>query len=113
MYDTSNPYEWKYYKTVDYPFGQWTITDATLSPDNRHLVYSSIRSQAYLASTDPEDDSDPTVLDFSLPPGQRRRRSWGSSHFGVCTRQRYLKISQMTDILCRYGLSASQEMVAK
>jgi len=83
MYDTSNPYEWKYYKTVDYPFGQWTITDATLSPDNRFLVYSSIRSQAYLATTDPEDDSDPTVLDFSLPPGQRRRRSWGSSHFGV------------------------------
>ncbi|KAJ5548981.1 hypothetical protein N7513_006215 [Penicillium frequentans] len=83
MYDTSNPYEWKYYKTVDYPFGQWTITDATLSPDNHHLVYSSIRSQAYLASTDPDDDSDPTVLDFSLPPGQRRRRSWGSSHFGI------------------------------
>ncbi|KAJ6157535.1 hypothetical protein N7470_005127 [Penicillium chermesinum] len=83
MYDTSNPYEWKYYKTVEYPFGQWTITDATLSPDNRHLVYSSIRSQAYLASTDPEDDSDPTVLDFSLPPGSRRRRSWGSSHFGI------------------------------
>lgn len=87
MYDTSNPYEWKYYKTVDYPFGQWTITDATLSPDNRFLVYSSIRSQAYLATTDPEDDSDPTVLDFSLPPGQRRRRSWGSSHFGVCLLQ--------------------------
>ncbi|KAJ5623095.1 hypothetical protein N7490_011700, partial [Penicillium lividum] len=83
MYDTSNPYEWKYYKTVEYPFGQWTITDATLSPDNRHLVYSSIRSQAYLAPTDPEDDSDPTVLDFSLPPGERRRRSWGSSHFGI------------------------------
>lgn len=113
MYDTSNPYEWKYYKTVDYPFGQWTITDATLSPDNRHLVYSSIRSQAYLASTDPEDDSDPTVLDFSLPPGQRRRRSWGSSHFGVCTRYCYPNISRMTDILCRYGLFASQEMDAK
>ncbi|KAJ5965685.1 hypothetical protein N7481_012399 [Penicillium waksmanii] len=83
MYDTSNPYEWKYYKTVDYPFGQWTITDATLSPDNRFLVYSSIRSQAYLATTDPEDDSDPSVLDFSLPPGQRQRRSLGSSHFGI------------------------------
>lgn len=84
MYDTSNPYDWKYYKTVDYPFGQWTITDATLSPDNRFLVYSSIRSQAYMATTDPEDDSDPTVLDLSAPPGQRRTRGWGSSHFGVC-----------------------------
>ncbi|CAG7970780.1 unnamed protein product [Penicillium nalgiovense] len=83
MYDTSNPYDWKYYKTVDYPFGQWTITDATLSPDNRFLVYSSIRSQAYMATTDPEDNSDPTVLDLSTPPGQRRRRSWGSSHFGI------------------------------
>ena len=39
MYDTSNPYEWKYYKTVDYPFGQWTITDATLYKDNRFLAY--------------------------------------------------------------------------
>ncbi|KAF4771361.1 hypothetical protein HAV15_004462 [Penicillium sp. str.  len=65
MYDTSNPYDWKYYKTVDYPFGQWTITDATLSPDNRFLVYSSIRSQAYMATTDPDDDSDPMVLDLS------------------------------------------------
>ncbi|KAJ5885139.1 hypothetical protein N7495_009649 [Penicillium taxi] len=83
MYDTSNPYEWKYYKTVEYPFGQWTITDATLSPDNRHLIYSSIRNQAYLAATDPEDDSDPVVLDFGLPPGGRRRESWGNSHFGI------------------------------
>jgi WD repeat-containing protein 23 len=82
MYDTSNPSDWKYYKTVDYPYGQWTITDATLSPDNRFLVYSSIRSQAYMALTDPEDDSDPTLLDFSTPPGQRRHR-WSSSHFGV------------------------------
>ncbi|KAJ5780462.1 hypothetical protein N7457_005622 [Penicillium paradoxum] len=83
MYDTSNPYDWKYYKTVDYPFGQWTITDATLSPDNRFLVYSSIRSQAYMTSTDPEDNSEPTILDLSTPPGQRLRRSWGSSHFGI------------------------------
>ncbi|KAL8775785.1 MAG: hypothetical protein Q9194_003636 [Teloschistes cf. exilis] len=44
MYDTSNPYKWKYYKTAIYPYGQWTITDASLSPDNRFLAYSSIRS---------------------------------------------------------------------
>ncbi|KAL1634497.1 hypothetical protein SLS56_002190 [Neofusicoccum ribis] len=44
MYDTSNPYKWKYYKTVEYPYGQWTITDASLSPDNKFLAYSSIRS---------------------------------------------------------------------
>lgn len=86
MYDTSNPYEWKYYKTVRYPLGQWTITDATLSPDNRFLAYSSIRSQAYLAPTDPEDDSDPSQLDFALSINRGRRQSWGSSHFGVCLR---------------------------
>lgn len=65
MYDTSNPYEWKYYKTVDYPFGQWTITDATLSPDNRFLAYSSIRHVVCLAPTDPADTSDPHSLDFT------------------------------------------------
>ncbi|KIW78251.1 hypothetical protein Z517_08085 [Fonsecaea pedrosoi CBS 271.37] len=70
MYDTSNPYEWKYYKTVDYPFGQWTITDATLSPDNKWLAYSSIRHTVCLAPTDPTDHSDHTLLDFTnFAPG--------------------------------------------
>lgn len=85
MYDTSNPYEWKYYKTVDYPFGQWTITDATLSPDNRFLAYSSIRNLVCLAPTDPADQSDPVILDLSVLPGGRTRRGmYRSSHFGVC-----------------------------
>ncbi|RJE16696.1 WD repeat protein [Aspergillus sclerotialis] len=79
MYDTSNPYEWKYYKTVDYPFGQWTITDATLSPDNRFLAYSSIRNAVCFAATDPADESDPSILDFA----SRARRDYGSAHFGV------------------------------
>lgn len=83
MYDTSNPYEWKYYKTVDYPFGQWTITDATLSPDNRFLAYSSIRNLVCLASTDPADESYPTILDLSVAPGGRSRRGYLSSYFGV------------------------------
>ena len=48
MYDTSNPYKWRYYKTVEYPFGQWTLTDASLSPDNKYLAYTSIRC-VYLA----------------------------------------------------------------
>jgi DDB1- and CUL4-associated factor 11 len=64
MYDTSDPYQWRYYKTVNYPFGQWSITDATLSPDNRYLAYSSLRNLVNLAPTDPEDLSEPTVLDF-------------------------------------------------
>ena len=78
MYDTSNPFEWKYYKTVNYPFGGWTITDATLSPDNRFLAYSSMRSLVCLAGTDPADSSDPTVLDFAAMPG-----SQFNAHFAV------------------------------
>jgi len=65
MYDTSNPYDWKHYKTVNYYGGQWTITDASLSPDNRLLAYSSIRSQVSLANTEQGDDSEPRLLDFS------------------------------------------------
>jgi WD repeat-containing protein 23 len=83
MYDTSNPYDWKYYKTVSYPFGQWTITDATLSPDNQHLAYSSIRSNVCLASTDPMDTSEPLMLDFSTHGGRRSRLGYGGSHFGI------------------------------
>lgn len=85
MYDTSNPYVWKYYKTVHYHYGQWTITDATLSPDNRYLAYSSIRSQVCLAPTDPNEDSDPWMLDFSdMGQHSRRGRYHGhASHFGI------------------------------
>jgi WD repeat-containing protein 23 len=65
MYDTSNPYKWRYYKTVEYPFGQWTLTDASLSPDNKYLAYTSIRSTVCLAPTDPNDLGDPYSLDLS------------------------------------------------
>ena len=86
MYDTSNPYKWKYYKTAIYPYGQWTITDASLSPDNKYLAYSSIRSIVCLASTDPTLSSEsPLFLDFSATDqsNQRRQFGGGSSHFGV------------------------------
>ncbi|KAK6382150.1 hypothetical protein LTS17_004036 [Exophiala oligosperma] len=88
MYDTSNPYEWKYYKTVDYPFGQWTITDATLSPDNKWLAYSSIRHTVCLAPTDPTDHSEHTLLDFTnFAPGAGLGRStygyMGRHGFGI------------------------------
>ena len=84
MYDTSNPYDWKYYKTVTYPFGQWTITDATLSPDNRYLAYSSIRSTVCLAATDPGETGEPWMLDFSDMGGRSGRRGYGGyTHFGV------------------------------
>lgn len=92
MYDTSNPYDWKYYKTALYPYGQWTITDASLSPDNKFLAYSSIRSIVCLAPTDPTLSADaPTMLDFS-DLGYRSRRNpfgGGHSHFGVNHIQNY------------------------
>ncbi|KAL8953985.1 MAG: hypothetical protein Q9222_000195 [Ikaeria aurantiellina] len=86
MYDTSNPYDWKYYKTALYPYGQWTITDASLSPDNRFLAYSSIRSIVCLTPTDPSvpDDSQ-NFLDFSDMghTGRRHQFGGGYSHFGI------------------------------
>ena len=89
MYDTSNPYDWKYYKTVHYYGGQWTITDASLSPDNKNLAYSSIRSQVCLANTDQSDSSEPRLLDFSDMGrgghGFGGGNGWGRSrgHFGI------------------------------
>ncbi|KFY18355.1 hypothetical protein V493_08700 [Pseudogymnoascus sp. VKM F-4281 (FW-2241)] len=65
MYDTSNPYQWRYYKTVHYPFGRWTLTDASLSPDNRYLAYTSVSPRVCLAPTDPNDLGDPYDLDLS------------------------------------------------
>lgn len=87
MYDTSNPYKWKYYKTVVYPYGQWTITDASLSRDNRYLAYSSIRNLVCLSPTDPNDQSEPLQLDFS-DMGQRnhrRQHQSGYTYFFVCS----------------------------
>ncbi|CZT51008.1 related to WD repeat protein [Rhynchosporium secalis] len=83
MYDTSNPYNWRYYKTVEFPFGQWTLTDASLSPDNKYLAYTSIQSTVCLAPTDPNDKGDPYSLDLSgreeRDPGflYRRQRPFG------------------------------------
>ncbi|KAL2258341.1 hypothetical protein VTK26DRAFT_8374 [Humicola hyalothermophila] len=64
MYDTSSPYNWKHYKTVTHPFGQWTMTDADLSPDNKWLAFSSLQSHVGIAATDPNDTGDPYTLDL-------------------------------------------------
>ncbi|KAF4583110.1 WD repeat protein [Ophiocordyceps camponoti-floridani] len=82
MYDTSNPYRWKHYKTVSYPGGQWTLTDASLSPDNRWLAYTSIQSVVSIAPTDPSDTGDPYALDLvggdpSDQPFHLRRGNFG------------------------------------
>ncbi|KAH9884025.1 WD40-repeat-containing domain protein [Xylariomycetidae sp. FL2044] len=65
MYDTSNPYNWRHYKTVAFPFGSWTLTDASLSPDNKWLAYTSIQPNVCLAPTDPLDTGDPYTLSLS------------------------------------------------
>ncbi|KAK2858482.1 hypothetical protein FQN49_004692 [Arthroderma sp. PD_2] len=83
MYDTSNPYIWRHYKTVEYPFGQWTITDATLSPDNKFLAYSSIRNVVCLAGTDPSSTTDPMTMSFDNGPQGRPQHSLYSTHFGI------------------------------
>ncbi|KAK1964654.1 WD40 repeat-like protein [Colletotrichum sublineola] len=84
MYDTSNPYNWRYYKTVNYPWGQWTLTDASLSPDNRWLAYTSIQSNVCLAPTDPNDTGDPYTLDLAEPSVRTQHAGWRSRHsFGI------------------------------
>lgn len=82
MYDTSNPYAWRYCKTVEYGFGRWTLTDATLSPDNKYLAYTSICSVVALAPTDPHDRGDAYRLDLS-DMGNGRRVVFGGGEFGI------------------------------
>jgi WD repeat-containing protein 23 len=54
LYDTQDPLNWKHYKSVLYSGGQWTISDASLSPDNRLLAYASLNSTIFIADTTPE-----------------------------------------------------------
>lgn len=84
MYDTSNPYKWRYYKTVDYHAGRWTLTDATLSPDNKYLAYTSIQPTVCLAPTDPNDMGEPYIMDLS-DNGSRGREGFRPRHdaFGI------------------------------
>jgi hypothetical protein len=95
-------------QTVRYDGGQWTITDASLSPDNRFLAYSSIRSIVALAHTDPDNDSEPHYLDFAdlgrpIPRGFR-------GYFGV--RYAHLMYGAVTD-RSRSGRYDFPAMVAK
>ncbi|KAI1766755.1 WD40 repeat-like protein [Hypoxylon sp. FL1150] len=78
MYDTSNPYSWRHYKTVPFTFGSWTLTDASLSPDNKWLAYTSIQSNVCLAPTDPNDTGDPYMLSLN----DHNRGGWRGG-FGI------------------------------
>lgn len=114
MYDTSNPYEWKYYKTVDYIGGRWTITDACLSPDNRYLAYSSITSRVFLANTSP-GDGEMIPLEFSHGIGRGRNRNAMDFRYGV--KFIYLKSTNNSGLThglsYRFGQSDSLETVVK
>lgn len=46
LYDTER--KWRIRKDVTTRMTRWTITDTTLSPDQKFLVYSSISPTAYL-----------------------------------------------------------------
>ena len=83
MYDTSNPYNWRHYKTVTYPWGQWTLTDASLSPDNKWLAFTSLQPIVCLAPTDPNDTGDPYTLDLSERGGTRGQRRSGGGSFAI------------------------------
>lgn len=55
-----------------------------MSPDNKYLAYSSIKSIVCLASTDPDSGSDPYLLDFTERTGSRARgHAYGYEHFGI------------------------------
>ncbi|KAK9478429.1 WD40-repeat-containing domain protein [Lipomyces japonicus] len=64
LYDTTQAFPWRLYKTVRADMARWTVTDASLSNDNRFLAYSSITPVVHLASTSP-DDGGQVALDFS------------------------------------------------
>jgi WD repeat-containing protein 23 len=58
------------------PFGQWTITDASLSTDNRFLAYSSLGHIVCLSSTDVNSQQEQRALDFTNITSSTRRRGW-------------------------------------
>ena len=77
MYDTSNPYNWRYYKSVAFPNGRWTITDATLSPDNKMVAYSSLSPIVYTTNT---SSGDGETIAHNFYKNQAPGHGW----FGVC-----------------------------
>ncbi|KAK9448652.1 WD40-repeat-containing domain protein [Limtongia smithiae] len=81
LYDTSHKFPWKLYKTVRLTTAQWTITDASLSRDNRKIAYSSITPVVYLASTSPDDPDTEVALNFNSPTANAFPRPYRS--FGI------------------------------
>ncbi|CAH0046166.1 unnamed protein product, partial [Clonostachys solani] len=82
LYDTSRPYNWRHYKTVTHPWGRWTLTDASLSRDNKWLAYTSITSLVAIAPTDINDSGDPYALDLS-GGNSDTQDYWGGGFGGI------------------------------
>ena len=83
MYDTSNVNEWKHYKTAIHPDGRWTMTDASLSPDNKWLAFTSMSPQVCLAPTDPNDEGEPYMLNLGAPAPGTADAGHYHGHFAI------------------------------
>ncbi|KAF6262050.1 WD40-repeat-containing domain protein [Scenedesmus sp. NREL 46B-D3] len=102
LYDTQR--DWQLRKDVTTRMTRWTITDTTLSPDQRLLVYASISPVAFVvnvgSSGDPVESlanitelHEPLALDGSMAPGAGANRaafegddeydSWRGRDFGI------------------------------
>ncbi|KAG5716341.1 LEC14B protein [Termitomyces sp. T112] len=69
-------------KCIQGHLGQWTITDANLSPDNERMIYSSITPTVYM--TNILDDSQvQTPIPFSDPRASNRRALIHDESFGI------------------------------
>ncbi|KAK9492268.1 WD40-repeat-containing domain protein [Lipomyces doorenjongii] len=76
LYDTTQNFPWRLYKTVRADMAHWTVTDASLSRDNKWIAYSSISPVVHLASTSPEVEGQ-EPLDFSAGGYNDIHRSYG------------------------------------
>ncbi|KDN40541.1 hypothetical protein RSAG8_08013, partial [Rhizoctonia solani AG-8 WAC10335] len=68
-------------------YGNWTVTDSHLSPDNERLIYSSISPVVHLTKLH-EPNAQHIPLDFTSPgPYGRNRRTFGlyEDSFGIWT----------------------------
>ncbi|KAG8697733.1 hypothetical protein FRC09_007675 [Ceratobasidium sp. 395] len=65
-------------------FGNWTVTDSHLSPDNERIVYSSISPVAHLTKLH-EPEAQHIALDFSGTGRGARRHALYDDHFGIWT----------------------------
>ncbi|KAI9178759.1 hypothetical protein H9P43_005421 [Blastocladiella emersonii ATCC 22665] len=78
LYDSTDPYDLREYKTIHAVVGQWTVTDATLNKTNDLIAYSSITPIVHVARTDVESDSQ---VSLNLTPP--RESGHGRRHMGV------------------------------